>query len=151
MRTHPLTRLTAVTIMSLAIGGVSVQEVSADAPKTPKVDQGSSGKSSKPAVLEVRDEAHLDEQLRRTMGPMLVDFYAEWCGPCRVQAKMLNELATEVRHAKLLKIDIDKHPQLAKKFGVKAIPTLIVFRHGKPVDRKIGVTTKERLKVWLEK
>lgn len=78
--------------------------------------------------------------------PVLVDFHATWCGPCKMQAPILKEVSSEVNgKAKILKIDVDKNQQLANRYQVRGVPTLILFRNGKPVWRQSGVAQKKQL------
>ncbi|HVL48264.1 MAG TPA: thioredoxin [Candidatus Thermoplasmatota archaeon] len=82
---------------------------------------------------------------------VLVDFSAEWCGPCRYQEPILKELAEETGgSARIGKLDIDASPNVAGRFGVMGVPTLIVFRKGREIRRFVGVTAKDRLKDALE-
>jgi thioredoxin 1 len=81
--------------------------------------------------------------------PVLVDFYAEWCGPCRKLAPVLDQVAQASPHAKVVKVNIDESPQLAAKFGVSSIPTLLVFRDGSAVAQHTGLADRQTLQRLL--
>lgn len=85
--------------------------------------------------------------------PVLVDFYATWCGPCQMMAPIIEELAEEMKNAKvkIAKLDVDQAPQTAQKYEVMSIPTFIVFKNGKAEDKMTGMRTKDDLKKALEK
>lgn len=79
--------------------------------------------------------------------PVLVDFHADWCGPCKLQSPVLNTLAGELKgRARILKIDVDKNPNVSIKYGVRSIPTLILFRKGEVIWRHVGLVQLEQLR-----
>ncbi len=83
--------------------------------------------------------------------PVLVDFYADWCGPCQMMSPILKEVAQELGdQVKIIKIDVDKNQPLAQQFGVRSIPTLILFKNGKVVSKKAGLLTKRDLTSFLK-
>ena len=94
-------------------------------------------------------ESSFDDQVLKSDVPVLVDFYAEWCGPCHVQAPILDELAREIETAKIVKVDVDENQQLATRYEISSIPTLLVFKNGQVVARHQGVASKEQLMTLL--
>ena len=97
--------------------------------------------------------AHLNENnfdTETSQGTCLVDFWATWCGPCRMQAPVLEKLDTELQGSvKICKVDVDENTGLAQRFGVSSIPTLVVIRDGKAVKGVVGLHNLEQLKALL--
>ena len=91
------------------------------------------------------DENFADEVLKSDK-PVLVDFFAQWCGPCKMMAPIIEELAESKKDKWLIgKVDVDEAGQLAMQYGIQSIPTLIIFKNGEEVDRMIGFQSKEAL------
>jgi thioredoxin 1 len=83
--------------------------------------------------------------------PVVVDFWAEWCGPCRFIAPALEEIATEMEgKVKIAKLNVDENPDTMMRYGVRSIPTLIVFKNGEPTAMQVGAIPKNRLSDWIK-
>ena len=96
-------------------------------------------------AVAVTDNTFESEVLSSSQ-PVLVDFWATWCGPCRMVAPIVEEIASENNgKLKVAKVDVDANPQTAQQFGVMSIPTLIVFKGGQPVERLVGYMPKAKL------
>ena len=89
---------------------------------------------------------NFEEEVLKSEKPVLVDFYADWCGPCNAMAPVIEELATELDgKAKVGKINVDDNPDIAVEYNVMSIPTLIIFKNGKEEKRLVGLRDKEEL------
>ena len=83
--------------------------------------------------------------------PVLVDFWAEWCGPCRMIAPALEEIAGEIgERVEIVKLNIDENPETPGHYGVRGIPTMVLFKNGKPVAQKVGAAPRSQIQQWLE-
>lgn len=88
---------------------------------------------------------NFEELLSGSDLPLLVDFYADWCGPCQMMAPIIEQVNAQMQQLRVVKIDTDKYPELASKHHIHALPTLVLFKQGKPVDRIEGVMPAEQL------
>lgn len=82
-------------------------------------------------------------------GLTLVDFYADWCGPCQMLSPILNQLSESQSKVKIIKLNVDEDTSVAQEYGVMSMPTMIVFKDGKKYDQKIGLMRKEDLEIWF--
>ena len=103
------------------------------------------------ANIKLIKEGEFDAEVVQSSLPVVVDFYATWCGPCKILSPRLDELAGPLANqVKFVKINVDEAPSLSQRFDIQAIPTLIFFKNGKVVDRLIGLPSADTLKMHLD-
>ena len=101
------------------------------------------------AVGKVSDTTFESEVLKAS-GPVVVDFWAEWCGPCRMIAPALEEIAGSLGDkVKIVKLNVDESPATATKYGIQSIPTLMIFKNGELSSRQVGAAPKQKLEQWI--
>ena len=101
-------------------------------------------------IVHVSDSS-FDKDVLQAEGPVLVDFWAEWCGPCKMIAPVLEELAEEYGDKlKVCKVDVDANPETAPKYGIRGIPTLILFNNGDVAGTKVGALSKSQLSAFID-
>lgn len=102
--------------------------------------------------IKVVTDFDFEEVVLKSKKPVVVDFYAVWCGPCRMQAPILNELANELcDKADFCKVNVDEAEKLAVSYGIMSIPTILIFKDGAVVEKNVGLTTKPQLSAMLIK
>jgi thioredoxin 1 len=96
-------------------------------------------------------DATFDKEVLQSSEPVVVDFFAEWCGPCKAMAPALEAVATELKgKVKVVKIDVDENPQITAKYGIRAMPTLMIFKDGKVAEERVGAMVQKRqLADWI--
>ena len=96
-------------------------------------------------------ENEFDSEVINSDKPVLIDFWAEWCGPCKEISPILEEISDEMKDTvKVVKMNIDENPNIPNKYGIQSIPTMIIFKKGEPISTKVGLVIKSELKTWIE-
>ncbi|SDD19846.1 thioredoxin [Sphingomonas sp. YR710] len=96
-------------------------------------------------------DSSFESDVINASGPVLVDFWAEWCGPCKMIGPSLEEISEELgEKVTIAKLNIDENPDAPGRYGVRGIPTMILFKNGQPAATKVGAAPKSQLKSWLE-
>ncbi len=100
-------------------------------------------------VIEIKEE-EFERKVLKSNKKVLVDFYANWCGPCRMLSPVVEELAREMEEVEFYKINVDDAEEVSRKYGVMSIPTLILFQDGKVMNQSVGLKSKQELKEFLK-
>ena len=102
-------------------------------------------------AIDISDD-NFDSEVLKSDKPVLIDFWAEWCGPCKVLGPVIDEVAEDYSdRVKFVKLNIDNNPSNTQKFGIRGIPTLLLFKNGEKIDTSVGVWSKSELASFLEK
>ena len=100
--------------------------------------------------VEKVSDADFEAQVLKATEPVVVDFWAEWCGPCRMIAPALEEIAGSLGgKVKIVKLNVDESPKTAQKYGIMSIPTLMMFKNGELASRQVGAAPKQKLEAWI--
>lgn len=97
------------------------------------------------------DDKNFDEEVLKSEIPVLVDFWAEWCGPCRMLSPIIDQLSSEFEgKVKILKMNVDENPNIPSSLGIRGIPTVYLFKNGKEIGSKVGLLTKDNYSSWIK-
>jgi thioredoxin 1 len=144
------------TVAGLSLGNcpsactASVSPAQSSHPNTEGDEKSMFTLTRKKSNVEHANEASFDQLVLNTDVPVLVDFYADWCGPCKMIAPVLEEVAREATDAKIVKVNVDENPQLAARYGISSIPSLLVFKDGEVADQHIGLANKAQLRSMID-
>ncbi len=101
------------------------------------------------SVIHINNNESFREEVLNSSQPVLVDFFASWCGPCRMLSPILDKIAAENPKVKVCKVDIDQQPELASEYRIMSVPTLLVFKEGEVVDQSLGVKPEKQILAML--
>ena len=101
-------------------------------------------------MVDQTSDATFEQDVLKASGPVVVDFWAEWCQPCRMIAPALEEISKSLNgKVKIVKLNVDENPGTAAKFGIQSIPTLMLFKNGELASRQVGAAPKQKLEQWI--
>jgi thioredoxin 1 len=101
-------------------------------------------------MVEKTTDATFEQDVLKASEPVVVDFWAEWCGPCRTIAPALEEISKSLGgKVKIVKLNVDENPGVAAKYGIMSIPTLMMFKNGELASRQVGAAPKQKLEQWI--
>ena len=128
-----------------------IENVESNPARTTLASSDSGRPTAQRSLITLPKGGDLSAQIKEARGSVLLDFFADWCGPCRAQGRILHDIADTAAETQtlIIKINIDEHPQLAKEFQVSSLPTLMMMKDGKIVRRQSGVANKNRLVNWM--
>jgi thioredoxin len=137
----------AAAIQQSAIDGIE-----SDPTPTTLVSTASTHEPVQPSLITLPKGGDLFAEINGAHGPVLLDFFADWCGPCRIQGQILHDIEGTAAKAQtlIIKINVDEHPQLAEDLQVSSLPTLMMIKDGEIVKRQSGVANKNRLLAWMQ-